>query len=331
MPVQDAPSTVEHRRSAVSATRDRDFTVFSGTANPALARAVADLLGLAPGAAEVERFPDGELTVRLLEPVRHKNIFVVQPTAPPVNDHLVELLAFADACRRASAEHVSAVIAYFGYARADKRQAVREPITASMVATLLEAAGIGHVITIDLHAAQIEGFFHIPVDNLTAVPVLCSAIRPRLPAGTVVVSPDVGRLRMATRYAQFLNTSVVLLHKVRESGTRTHVTHLVGDVRDRHCLIVDDMISTGGTIAESIRTLLDAGAQPGLFVAATHGLLLDGAREKLETESVAAIFVTDTIPQRIARWRRLHVVPVAPLIAQAIQRVTADGSLSDLS
>lgn len=307
-----------------------DFAIFAGTANPALADAVARHVGVRISPASVERFPDGELTVRLLEPVRHKNVFIVQPTSPPVNDHLVELLVFADACRRASAAHIGAVIPYFGYARADKRHGRREPITASMIAMLLQAGGIHHVITVDLHASQIEGFFHIPVDSLTAVPVLCDAVRSRLPAGTVVISPDAGRLRMATGFAERLETSVALLHKVRESGTKTQVTHLVGDVRDRPCLVVDDMIATGGTLIESVRTLAQAGARPGVFIAATHGLLLEGAMEKLTGESVAEIFVTDTVPQPRGDWPQLRVVSVAPLVAGAIQRVIADGSFSDL-
>ena len=255
-------------------------------------------------------------------------MFILQSTAPPVNDHLIELLAFADACRRASAAHISVVIPYFGYARADKRYGRREPITASMVADLLQAVGVNHVVTIDLHASQIEGFFHIPVDSLTAVPVLCDAIRSAVPAGTVVVSPDAGRVRMATHYAHLLNTSLVVLHKMRESGSKTHVTHLVGEVRDRSCLIVDDMISTGGTITESIRTLLDAGARREVFVAATHGLLLAGARQKLADPSIAGIFVTDTIRQTQLEWPQLHVISVASLIAGAIQQ--ANSSMSDL-
>jgi ribose-phosphate pyrophosphokinase len=257
-------------------------------------------------------------------------VFILQSTAPPVNDHLIELLAFVDSCRRASAAHISVVIPYFGYARADKRYGRREPITASMVADLLEAVGVGHVVTIDLHASQIEGFFHIPVDSLSAVPVLCDAIRSQVPAGTVVVSPDAGRVRMATHYAQRLDTSLIVLHKMRESGSKTRVTHLVGEVRDRSCLIVDDMISTGGTIAESIRTLVDAGARATIFVAATHGLFLEGARQKLSEPSIAGIFVTDTIRQSQPEWPQLHVISVAPLIAAAIQRVMANGSMSDL-
>jgi ribose-phosphate pyrophosphokinase len=308
-----------------------EFTLFTGNANRALAERMADLLGIPVGAASIERFPDGEVTVDLREPVRHKDVFILQPTAPPVNDYLMELLACADACRRASAASVTAVMPYFGYARADKRHGRREPITASMVAALLQAVGVTHVIAVDLHASQIEGFFHVPVDSLTAVPVLCEAMRPRLPAGTVVVSPDAGRLPMATDYAQRLNTSVVLLHKTRESGTATHVTHLVGDVRDRPCLIVDDMIATGGTLADSIRALLDAGARPGLFIAATHGPLLEDAQQKLSTDAVAGIFVTDTVRHAGRALPQMQVVSVASVVAGAIQRMTANGSMSDLS
>jgi ribose-phosphate pyrophosphokinase len=310
--------------------RADEFSIFSGTANPRLAEAVARALGVPLGAADVERFPDGEVTVHVREPVRRKEIFIIQPTSPPVNDHLVELLSFADACRRASAAQITAVVPYFGYARSDKRHGRREPITASMVAVLLQAIGVDHVITFDLHAPQIEGFFHVPVDSLTAVPLLVEAVRPHLPVGTVVVSADAGRLQMATDYAEHLQTSVVLLHKTRESGTKTHVTHLVGDVRNRACLIVDDMIATGGTLDESVRVLLDAGARPGVFIAATHGLWLGGARKKLDTERIAKVFVTDTVQQAPNEWPRLGVVSVAPLIADVIRRVLADGSLGDL-
>jgi ribose-phosphate pyrophosphokinase len=301
-----------------------EFSIFRGNASWRLGEAVARTLRVPIGAATVERFPDGEVSVEIHESVRRKDVFVIQSTAPPVNDHLFELLAFADASRRASAAHIVAVIPYFGYARSDKRHGRREPISARLVADLLEAVGIDHVITLDLHASQIEGFFHIPVDSLTAVGVLSDVVGRRLPPETVVVSPDAGRLRMATEYAQRLNTSLILLHKTRETGTETRVTHLVGDVRGRPCLIVDDMISTGGTIAESVEELLRAGAQPPIFVAATHGLLLKGVQDKLAREAMADIFVTDTIQHSFEDWPRVHIVSVAPLIAEAIQRVTSD-------
>jgi ribose-phosphate pyrophosphokinase len=307
---------------------NNSFTIFAGRANVALATSVAVEMGARLGACSVERFPDGELSVRLDEPVRGREVLIIQPTSPPVNDHLIELLAFADACRRASAAHITAVMPYFGYARADKRHGRREPITASMVAALMQAVGVNHVVTIDLHAPQIEGFFHIPVDSLTTAPVMVEALRPGLPPDIVVVSPDAGRVRMATEYARLLGAPVAVLHKERASGVETRITRLVGDVRDRPCLIIDDMISTGGTIAESVEALLDAGARPEIIVAATHGLLLAGAREKLARAVTREVLVTDTVAPPAHDWPQLRVVSVAPLIASALRRYLSDGPLS---
>ncbi len=305
------------------------FRVFAGTSNPLLAAAVATELGARPGMVSISHFPDGETAVRLDESVRGTEVFLVQPTSPPVNDHLMELLAFADACRRSAAARITAVVPYFGYARADKRHGRRQPITASLVAQLMQAAGIDHVVTLDLHTAQIEGFFRIPVDTLTAVPVLCHAIKDRLPAGAVVVSPDAGRVAMATEYAHHLGCPVAILHKRRTSGTETEVTHVVGDVRDRSCLIIDDMISTGGTIDRAIGALLAAGARPSISIAATHGLFVGEARARLSHKAIGDVFVTDSLA--IDRpWPTLRVVPIAPLIAAAIRRVRAGASLSDL-
>ncbi|MFN7949324.1 MAG: ribose-phosphate pyrophosphokinase [Blastocatellia bacterium] len=306
------------------------FIIFGGTASPDLAAAIAAELGTPLGACAVERFPDGELSVRLDEPVRGREVFLVQSTSPPVNDHLIELLAFADACRRASATHLTAIIPYFGYARSDKRQARREPITASMVAELLQAVSVSHVVTLDLHAPQIEGFFRIPVDSLTALPVLSQAISQRCSPDTVIVSPDVGRAKLAMAYAERLGTDFAVLHKRRASGTELEMTHLAGNVRDRSCLIVDDMISTGGTIVESVAALRRAGARPEIKVAATHGLFVDGARERLSETGVQEIIVTDTVPRHAQPWPQLHVVSSAPLLAAAIRRFLTAGSLSDL-
>jgi ribose-phosphate pyrophosphokinase len=307
-----------------------DFLIFSGTANPDLAAAIARELGVRLGRCNVERFPDSELSVQLLEPVRRKEVFIIQPTSLPVNDHLIELLAFADACRRAAAAHITAIVPYFGYARADKRHGRREPITASMVAHLLRAVGIDHVVTIDPHTPQLEGFFHAAMDSLTAVPTLCAALRQELPQDVIVVSPDAGRVRMATQYAQHLGAPLAVLHKRRKSSTETSVTHLVGDVRERPCLIVDDMISTGGTIAKSVEALLDAGALSAITVAATHGLLLDGAHDKLTHSAIRAVFVTDTVALLDKNWPHLRVISVAPLIAAALRHFLVDGSLGDL-
>jgi ribose-phosphate pyrophosphokinase len=304
-----------------------DLVIFSGNANRCLAETIARALGRALGSATVERFPDGEVDVRLHGSVRQRAVVLIQSTAPPVNDHLMELLALADASRRASAARVIAVVPYFGYARSDKRHGDRTPIAARLVADLLQTAGVDHVITVDLHASQIEGFFRIPVDSLSAVPVITAAVRPYLPAGTVVVSPDAGRLSMATEYAAHLDTSLVLVHKTRESGTRTRVTHLVGDVRDRPCLIVDDMISTGGTIEETLEALQQAGAAPGIRIAATHGLLLKQAPPRLSADTVADVFVTDTVRTAVEPWPRLHVISIASLVADAIRRVTGSAGV----
>jgi ribose-phosphate pyrophosphokinase len=301
------------------------LTIFSGTANPDLAGQIARELGARPGGCNVARFPDGEVAVQLLESVRRREVAIVQPTAPPVDEHLIELLAIVDACRRAAAAHITAVMPYFGYARMDKRHGQREPITASMVATMLQAVGVDQVITVDLHAPQIEGFFHIPVDSLSAVAVLAETLRGRLLPRTVVVSPDAGRVGMAGQYAQALGLEVAVLHKQRESGTHTRITHLVGDVGDRPCLIVDDMISTGGTIAEGLATLLKAGAQPHITVVATHGVFVAGARDTLSHPAIQALYITDSIEAPVPRWPELHVVSIAPLLAGAIRRLLEDG------
>ncbi len=306
------------------------MVILSGTANRDLAASIARELDVKLGGCEIQRFPDGEVSVELTEPVRRKEVFIIQPTSPPVDKHLIELLAIADAARRAAAARITAVIPYFGYGRQDKRRGHRVPITASMVAELLEAVGVEHVLSVDLHAPQIEGFFRIPVDTLSAVPVLYEAVRPYLPDHAAVVSPDAGRVTMAAQYAAQINAPVIVLHKRRESATETGVTHVVGDVRGRSCLIVDDMISTGGTIAESVEALIDAGANPDVLVAATHGLLLEGAQEKLSHKAIHRIFVTDTVSTAGKEVPNLEVVSIAPLIAAAVSRFLADGSLTEL-
>ncbi|HEX6966753.1 MAG TPA: ribose-phosphate pyrophosphokinase [Gemmatimonadaceae bacterium] len=312
-----------------------ELTLLAGTANPGLASSIARELGVPLGACAIERFPDGEVHACIDESVRGREVYVVQPTSPPVNDHLIELLIIADAARRASAAHITAIIPYFGYARADKRSGCREAITARMVADLMQHVGLDHVITLDLHTPQAEGFFRIPVDNLTAVPLLSGAVRTDVASDLVVIAPDAGRVKMATAYAQSLGAPLAVLHKRRESGTRTTVTHLVGDVRDRRCLIVDDIISTGGTIAESAAALLEAGARREVIVCATHGLLLDGAIERMRTAGVHAVFATDSVAPRgdggaDDGGALVHVVSTATLFATALQRIRADGSLREL-
>jgi ribose-phosphate pyrophosphokinase len=305
------------------------FTIFAGTANPTLAAAIARELGVQVGACANDRFPDGEVAVRLHESVRHKEVFLVQLTPPPVNDHVVELLALADACRRAAAARITAIVPYFGYGRTSD-MAAGSRLWGGWSPTswrpLVSATWSRWIYT----RHKLRAFFYAPVDTLTAVPTLCRALRTRLPSDVVVVSPDVGRVQLAIHYSQCLGAPVVVLHKRRESGAKTEVTHVVGDVSSRACLLVEDMISTGGTVAESIRALLAAGARPEITVVATHGLWLLGARAKLEHPSVREVLVTDTVYVAEQDWPQLRVISIAALIAGALERFLADGSLDDL-
>jgi ribose-phosphate pyrophosphokinase len=297
-----------------------DFAIFAGSASVKLGASLARELGASPGNCVLGRFPDGEVEVRLLDPVRRKDVFLVQSTSPPVNDHLIELLAMADACRRAAAARITAVIPYFGYARADKRRGRREPITARMVADLLQAVGVAQVVTVDVHTPQIEGFFHAPVDSLTAVPALCEALRKDLPRDAVVVSPDAGRANLAAQYARCLGAPVVLLHKRRSDGAEVEVSHVVGEVAGKACLVIDDTISTGGTLAKAVEALLERGARGDIAVAATHGLFVHGARARLDSLPIREIVVTDTVERRESGWKALRVVASAPLLGAALKR-----------
>jgi ribose-phosphate pyrophosphokinase len=291
--------------------------IIPGSAHPAMAADIAGLLDAPLVPVHLERFPDGELSVELRNAVRGLTAVVVQPTGPPVDANLVELLALADACRRAAAERVIAVVPYLGYARGDRRHGRNEPIMASLTARLLETAGVTHLLAVDLHAPQIEGFFQIPVDDLSPFSALLAAISADLPADVVVVSPDLGRLGLATRYADELHTSAAVVHKRRLSGRESRALQVIGDVRDRPCLIVDDMITTGGTIAGCIGALLESGARAEILVAATHGLFVAGAEDRLRHPAIRRLWVTDTLPQR--GTTTTSVVPVAPLIADALR------------
>jgi ribose-phosphate pyrophosphokinase len=309
--------------------RTRDFALFSGSASDRLAESIGGRLNRQLSASAMRRFPDGELAVTLEESVRGRAVFVVQSTYPAVTESLFELLLYVDACRRAGARQITAVVPYLGYARADKRHARREAITASMLANLFGTAGLDQLVTIDLHSPQIEGFYNIPVESLTAVPTLCDELGRSLPSNTVVVSPDEGRVQMAREFGRMLNLPIAVLHKLRASPTETKVLNVIGDVRGCACLIIDDMITTGGTIASAVAALLKAGASPEITVAATHGVLVEGAREQLSHPSIRRIVVTDSIAQRHSGWDRLTVVSVAPMLAAAIQRLSGRESMCD--
>jgi len=307
--------------------------LLAGSANPRLANRVERALAIRLAACTTERFPDGEVFVRIDESVRGLEVVLLQPTSPPVNDHLIELLAMADACRRAAAARIVAVIPYFGYARSDRRDGRRTPIMGSLLADLMERAGIGHVITLDLHTPAVEGFFRIAVDNLTAVPVLADTLRARVPSDAVIVSPDLGASHLADRYATILGLPVAICHKHRISGNHVSISRVTGDVAGRPCVVIDDMITTGGTIVECVRTLRAANAMPDITVAATHAVLVPGALRRIASAGVRKLIVSDSVGVTGEPVKELRpiVVSVAPLIATAIRRLLDGGSLRELA
>lgn len=306
-----------------SASRE-DVLLFAGPANPVLARAIAGELGMDVAACDFARFPDGEISARIEPSVRGRHVVLVQPTAPPVNDHLMSLLAFTDACRRSAAASVTAVVPYFGYARSDRRQGLRVPVMGSLVAQLMESAGVDHVVTVDVHAPQLEGFFRIAVDNLTAAPTLADAIRDRIGPNGVVVAPDLGAARLATTYGRLLGLPVAVVHKLRRSATEVTSAGITGDVAGRQCLIVDDMITTGGTVESAARAVLAARAEPPVVIAATHGVLTGDAWERLARVGIGELLLTDSIAIEARHRPPTRVVSIAPLLADAIRRTSAE-------
>jgi ribose-phosphate pyrophosphokinase len=306
--------------------------IFGGTSNPAMTEAIATQIGEKIGRARIERFPDGEVIVKLDDDVRGRDCFVIQSTCAPVNENLVELLIFIDCLRRASARRITAVVPYFGYARQDRKAEGRTPITAKLVANLITEAGADRILTMDLHAEQIQGFFDIPLDHLTAVPVLCEAIRAKKLQNTVIVSPDVGNIKTANLYASRLGGDLVVIDKRRVSGASAQAVRIIGDVKGKTVLIFDDMITTAGTVSQGVKILRDAGAQR-FVVAATHGVFAEPACERLAGLDIDSIVVTDTtpIPARVRSvLPQVEVRSVAPLISQAIIRIHRNQSVSAL-
>jgi len=305
-----------------------EIKLFTGNAHPDLAQRVAEALGVPLGKAVVDRFPDGEVRVRLLESVRGDDVYLIQPTSPPVNDHLMELLLLADAARRSSAGRINAVIPYFGYARQDKQTQGREPVSAKLVANLLETVGVHRVIAIDLHAPQIQGFFDIPVDHLSAVRLFARYLQEKgYTENGVVVSPDAGRAEEARRLSERLGLPFAMLAKRRHGPKETSVTYVIGEVVGKRPLIIDDIVSTGGTIRRGVEALLLAGALPEMVVMATHPVLVGEARENLSHPAIREVIFTDTIPLRDGGYT---VLSTAELLAQAIRHVHTNQSVSAL-
>jgi ribose-phosphate pyrophosphokinase len=306
--------------------------VFTGNANAALAKRVCARLELPIGDATIKRFPDGEIDVKINDDVRNGDVFVVQPTCPPVNDNVMELLLLVDTFRRASASRVTAVIPYFGYARKDRKDEGRVPISAKLVANLITRAGVDRVLCLDLHAPQIQGFFDIPVDHLYASPVLVEHFRRhRLHdiADGCIVAPDVGGIKQARAYAKMLGLSLAIVDKRRVSPDQAKAVHVIGEVAGKRCVLVDDMISTGGTISEAAFALRENGATE-VHVAAAHGVFCGPAKQRLEAAPIDSIVVTDTIPQTPMTPKGVVVLSVGDLLGDAILRIHQGRSVSKL-
>jgi len=309
-----------------------EMKLFTGNAHKAFAREVAEYLGIPAGDATVKTFSDGEIMVRINENVRGADVFVVQPTCAPVNDNIMELLLIIDALRRASAKRITAVIPYYGYSRQDRKVKPRVPISAKLVAVLITAAGANRVLTVDLHAGQIQGFFDIPVDNLYAVPVLLDYVRKKYhPGELVIVSPDVGGVERARDFAKRLQCSIAIIDKRREMENLSEVMNVIGGVENADTLIIDDMIDTGGTITQAASALKEKGARR-VVAACTHAVLSGSAVEKVNSSTIEELIVTDTIPfdSKREQCKKLTVLSIAPLLGEAIKRIHEESSVSSL-
>lgn len=306
--------------------------VFTGTANPLLAQRVAQHLDTDLGNASVNKFSDGEIAIELLENVRGRDVFILQPTCAPTNDNLMEVLTMADALKRASAGRITAAIPYFGYARQDRRpRSARVPISAKLVANMLVSAGIDRVLTVDLHADQIQGFFDIPVDNIYATPILTNDILRQRIDNLIVVSPDIGGVVRARAVAKVLNTDLAIIDKRRPKANVAEVMNIIGDVQGKTCLLVDDMIDTANTLCKAASALKERGAERVLAYA-THPVFSGGAIERLGNSDIDQVVVTDTIPLSAAgqACNRIRQVSIAGLLAETVRRISNEESVSYL-
>ena len=311
---------------------DAGLKVFGGTSNPELAKAIADAARVPLGRANIDYFPDGETLIKLEDDVRGRDCFVVQSTCPPVNENLMELLIFVDCLRRASASRITAVMPYFGYARQDRKSEGRTPITAKLVANLIYEAGAHRVLAMDLHADQIQGFFDLPVDHLSALPVIARHVARLKVSNGVIVSPDVGNVKQATAYAVRLGMELAVIDKRRLAGDSTTASRVIGDVSGKTVLLFDDMITTGGTAVEAICLLRKHGAERFLL-AATHPVFAGSAVDRIQAAGIERVIVTNTIPlgENVRKGLpNINVLSVAPLLGEAIRRIHLHQSVSAL-
>lgn len=309
----------------------RKLAVLGGNANPILTAEICDILKIKQTEAMVSRFSEGEIRVHIKENIRGKDLFIVQPTCAPVNDNLMEILILIDAARRASAERITVVLPYYGYARQDRKDQPRVPITAKLVANIIVAAGANRVLTMDLHANQVQGFFDIPVDHLYAINVLSEYFKEKQIQDLVVVSPDVGGIKMARAYAKRLGAPLAIVDKRRASPEKTEVMHILGDVKDKNVVMVDDIIATAGSLVEAAGALKSFGAK-GIYAAASHGVLSGPARERIANcKELLEVVITNSIPlSRPEDSPKIKQLSVAPLLAEAIARTHNEESISSL-
>lgn len=306
----------------------RGYKVFSGTANPEFSRQVAKYLGIPLSEASIKRFSDGEISVQIGESVRGKDVFIIQPTCAPTDTNLMELLILTDALKRSSASSITAVIPYFGYARQDRKAAPRVPITSKLVANMIGAAGVERVITMDLHAGQIQGFFDIPVDNLYGTIAFTNYVKNKHLANPIVASPDIGGVARARSLAKQLNLDLVIIDKRREKANESEVMNVIGDVNGKDVILIDDMVDTAGTLVKAAAAFKERGAT-SVTAFCTHPVLSGPAYERIATGAIDELVVTDTIPLKEAN-EHIKVISVAPLFAEVIRRVYHDESVNGL-
>ena len=312
----------------------KDIKVFCGNANPKLAQDICNIMGTKLGEAEVKSFADGEVSVSLYETVRGSDVFIVQSTCKPVNDNLMELLVMIDALRRASAGRITAVVPYFGYARQDRKAKARDPISAKLVANMITAAGADRVLTMDLHASQIQGFFDIPVDNLLGNPIFVDYYAKKFGAACedmVVVSPDVGSVARARTFAQKLHMNLAIVDKRRQKANQCEVMNVIGDVAGKDCILFDDMVDTAGSLCNAAKAIVEVGGAKSVYACATHGVLSGPALERINNSVITELALLDTIPAvDTSACEKIKYLTVAPMFGEAIERIYQEVSISKL-
>ncbi len=312
----------------------KDIKIFTGNSNPALAAEICKIIGTKLGESEVKTFADGEVSVSLYETVRGSDVFLINSTCKPVNDSLMELLIMIDACRRASAGRITAVVPYFGYARQDRKAKSRDPISAKLVANMITAAGADRVLTMDLHAAQIQGFFDIPVDNLFGNPVFVDYYAKKFgekAADMVVVSPDVGSVARARTFAQKLHMGLAIVDKRRQKANQSEVMNVIGDVEGKDCILFDDMVDTAGSLVGAAKAIVEVGGARSVYACASHGLLSGPAIERLENSYIKELALLNTLPTNLGEGcSKVKYLSVAPMFAEAIERIYQEISIAKL-